>query len=66
MQQRSSFDYDFACFRNSQMRTRVELLLRQNKLTKQDVKDILEVNGFAVAVYLVRGAKANKYGKRCK
>jgi len=27
---------------NSQMRARVELLLRQNKLTKQDVKDILE------------------------
>jgi len=25
------------------MRARVELLLRQNKLTKQDVKDILEV-----------------------
>uniref|UniRef100_A0A0E0K7B6 Beta-catenin-like protein 1 N-terminal domain-containing protein n=1 Tax=Oryza punctata TaxID=4537 RepID=A0A0E0K7B6_ORYPU len=27
---------------NSQMRTRIELLLRQNKLTKDDVKDILE------------------------
>ncbi|KAG0535644.1 hypothetical protein BDA96_04G383300 [Sorghum bicolor] len=27
---------------NSQMRARVELLLKQNKLTKQDVKDILE------------------------
>ncbi|KAJ1281756.1 hypothetical protein BS78_04G330000 [Paspalum vaginatum] len=27
---------------NSQMRARVELLLRQNKLTKKDVKDILE------------------------
>ncbi|CAN6245494.1 unnamed protein product [Urochloa humidicola] len=27
---------------NSQMKARVELLLRQNKLTKQDVKDILE------------------------
>lgn len=27
---------------DSQMRARVELLLRQNKLTKQDVKDILE------------------------
>ncbi|KAK3155747.1 hypothetical protein QOZ80_2BG0207020 [Eleusine coracana subsp. coracana] len=27
---------------NSQMRTRIELLLRQNKLTKQNVKDILE------------------------
>ncbi|OEL21915.1 Beta-catenin-like protein 1 [Dichanthelium oligosanthes] len=27
---------------NSQMRARVELLLRQHKLTKQDVKDILE------------------------
>ncbi|TVU27597.1 hypothetical protein EJB05_19090, partial [Eragrostis curvula] len=27
---------------NSQMRTRIELLLRQNKLTKQDVKDILQ------------------------
>lgn len=30
-------------FSNSQMRTRIELLLRQNKLTKDDVKDILEV-----------------------
>lgn len=27
---------------NSQMTTRIELLLRQNKLTKEDVKDILE------------------------
>ena len=26
------------------MRARVELLLKQNKLTKQDVKDILEVH----------------------
>ncbi|GJM87523.1 hypothetical protein PR202_ga03487 [Eleusine coracana subsp. coracana] len=28
---------------NSQMRTRIELLLRQNRLTKQNVKDILQV-----------------------
>jgi hypothetical protein len=28
------------------MRARVELLLKQNKLTKQDVKSILEVRPF--------------------
>jgi hypothetical protein len=32
------------------MRARVELLLRQNKLSKQDVKDILEVRGSASCV----------------
>jgi hypothetical protein len=32
------------------MRARVELLLRQNKLTKQDVKDILEVCGSSSCV----------------
>lgn len=34
------------------MRARVELLLRQNKLTKQDVKDILEVRGFFMCLPL--------------
>ena len=47
------------------MRARIELLLKQQKLTNKDVKDILQVYVFGLLILPTVRSEERRVGKEC-